>query len=180
MGDFLHREFHENVFMYDYRGYGQSEGQPSEAGLYSDIRGAVAYLGSRGFDSKSIYLIGQSLGIAVTVDFANQEPVGGIILEAPFPSVRAVARRLLLSVHLDYVMKSRFDSIAKVNGIHAPIVVVHATADPVIPYDLGRTLFDAVPGPKKLFTVQEAVHEGALMSLSTSSIQEIRVFLGIP
>src|SRR5262249_41066216 len=87
MGEFVNRSFQSSVFMYDYRGYGKSEGEPSEAGLYSDLRGALTFIRSRGYGNDAIYLIGQSLGTAVTVDIASKEHVAGIILEAPFPSI---------------------------------------------------------------------------------------------
>ena len=179
MGEFVQREFRANVLMYDYRGYGRSEGKPSESGLYSDIDGAFSYLRSRGFHSKSIYLIGQSLGTAVTVDLASREPVAGLVLEAPFTSIRAVARHVTWSLPFDYIMSSRFDSLSKLTRVRAPIVVVHGREDPVVPYDLGQLLFDGIPGPKRFFTANGAVHEGALMSLSSTAIGEIRVFLGV-
>ena len=177
MGDFVQREFRTNVLMYDYRGYGHSDGKPSEAGLYSDIDGAFAYLRSRGFESQSIYLIGQSLGSAVAVDLASRQNVGGIILEAPFPSVRTLARRITFSLPFDLVMRSRFDSLSKITRIQAPIAVVHGREDPVIPYDLGLKLFEAIRGSKKFYSVDGAVHEGALMSLDFNALLDLRRFL---
>lgn len=179
MGEFVHQEFKENVFMYDYRGYGNSEGKPSEEGLYSDIRGAVAYLRSRGFDSSRLFLIGQSLGTAVTVDLASHEPVAGVILEAPFPSVSIFARRLAFSFPIDYFLRSHFDSLSKISSIHAPIVVVHGRGDPVVPFDLGQQLFNGIPGRKKFFPANGEIHEGALMALTPTQILELRDFLNI-
>ena len=179
MGEFVHAEFQGNVLMYDYRGYGLSEGTPSESGLYSDIRGAISYLHSRGFDSKSVFLIGQSMGAAVTVDLASAEPVGGIILEAAPSSVRALVRSIAFHLPLDYLMTARFDSLSKVVNIHAPIAVVHGRKDPVVPFALGQQLFDAIPGPKRFFVAEGEIHEGALMSLPLPELQEIRNFLGL-
>jgi len=70
MGEFLREEFGINVFMYDYRGFGQSQGRPTEDGLYADIRGAYRWIGDRGFAPEDIYLFGQSLGSAVAIDLA--------------------------------------------------------------------------------------------------------------
>src|ERR1700722_11356819 len=105
MGEFVHREFRSNILMYDYRGYGNSEGKPSEEGLYADIQGAFYYLQSRGFDGNRGYLFGQSLGTAVTIDFASRRSaagVAGIILEAPLPGIRALARHIAFSLPIDY------------------------------------------------------------------------------
>jgi fermentation-respiration switch protein FrsA (DUF1100 family) len=98
MGEYVSRELRSAVFMYDYRGYGRSEGKPSESGLYSDLLGALRYVRARGYASDKIYLMGQSLGTAVTVDVASRERVAGIILEAPFPGVRELARSYTFSV----------------------------------------------------------------------------------
>lgn len=177
MGEYVVREFQSNVFMYDYRGYGRSEGQPSEAGIYADVRGAVRYVHSRGFAPALVYLLGQSLGSAVTIDVASEETCGGIILEAPFPSVRAVARRYMFSLPVDYLLGARFDSISKIPNVRAPIAVVHAKGDPVIPFVLGQQLFDAATSRKKLFPVDAPEHEGVLMLLGGQRTRELREFL---
>jgi hypothetical protein len=177
MGEYVTQEFQSNTFMYDYRGYGQSEGKPSEVGVYSDLSGALRYVVSRGYPSKSVYLIGESLGTAVTVEIASQEAVGGIILEASFPSARAVARRHMFSLPVDYFLSTRFDSLSKIRKVRAPIAFVHGKHDPVVPFDLGRQLFDAAPEPKKFFQVDAEIHEGALMALGLSRTKELREFL---
>lgn len=177
MAEYITRQFQASVLMYDYRGYGQSAGEPSESGLYSDLRGALAYVHSRGYSPDSVYLIGQSLGTAVTVDAASQERVGGLILEAPFPSVRAVARYYAFSLPVDYLLSSRFDSASKIPQIRVPIAVVHGKRDPVIPFDLGQHLFEAAVGPKKFFSVDAEVHEGALMALGLEQTKQLREFL---
>ena len=177
MGEYINREFQASVLMYDYRGYGRSEGSPSEEGLYSDLRGALSYVRSRGYAPDAIYLIGQSLGTAVTVEVAGHEPVAGIILEAPFPSVRALARSYTFSIPLDYFLSARFDSASKIGFIKVPIVVVHGKADPVIPFALGRQLFEGATSRKQFFAVEAPIHEGAMMALGVERTREIREFL---
>jgi fermentation-respiration switch protein FrsA (DUF1100 family) len=177
MAEYLNQEFQTNLLMYDYRGYGRSAGDPSESGLYSDIRGAISYVRSRGYASSSVYLIGQSLGTAVTVDAASQEPVGGIILEAPFTNIKDVARHYMYSMPVDYLLSSRFDSLSKITQVHAPIAVVHGERDPVIPFELGRQLYSAAAAPNKFFPGQAEIHEGALMALGIERTRELRDFL---
>lgn len=177
MGEFINREFQANTLMYDYRGYGQSEGRPSESGVYSDLSGAVRYVLSRGFSPNDVYLIGQSLGSAVTVEIAGQQPVAGLILEAPFTSIRALARRIAFSLPVDYFLRARFDSLSKIRNVRSRIAVVHGTRDPVIPFALGQQLFDAAPAPKRFFQVDAEIHEGALMALGVERTKELREFL---
>lgn len=177
MGEYVNQEFEANVLMYDYRGYGRSEGEPSESGLYSDLRGALRYVHSRGYAPDEVYLIGQSLGAAVTVDVAAQEPVAGVILEAPPTSAGAVARWHMFSIPVDLVMRARFDSLSKIHNVRAPIAIVHAKADPVVPFAFGQQLFDAAAAPKKLFAIDAELHEGAIFALGYARTQELRRFL---
>jgi hypothetical protein len=176
-GEFLREELGTNVLMYDYRGYGQSEGSPTEEGTYSDIRGAYNHARSRGFQPESIVLMGQSLGTAVTVDLAANEKVGGVILEAPFTSVAAVARTLWWSLPLRGLITTKYDSLSKIARIQSPIAIVHATGDSVVAYAFGRELFEAANPPKQFFEVRADLHEGAIMGLGVEELRHLKAFL---
>ena len=176
-GDFLREELGINVFMYDYRGYGRSDGSPSEEGTYSDIRGAYSQVRSRGFKPESIILMGQSLGTAVTVDLAAAEKVGGVILEAPFTSVAGMARRFWWSLPVRSLLTTKYDSLSKIASVKSPVVIVHATGDSVIPHALGRQLFEAANAPKQFFEVRADLHEGATMGLGLEDLQRLKAFL---
>jgi uncharacterized protein len=177
VGDFLRSELQTNVFMYDYRGFGQSEGKPSEQGTYADVRAAYGYVKARGFTPNSIFLMGQSLGTAITVDIAASEPVAGVILEAPFTSVAAVARKFTWTLPFRLFVSTKYDSLSKIAQIRAPLVIVHATRDPVIAYEFGRVLFEAAGQPKLFFEVQGQLHEGAIMGLGLEDLRRMRQFL---
>jgi fermentation-respiration switch protein FrsA (DUF1100 family) len=165
------------VMMYDYRGYGRSEGTPSEEGTYADIRGAYRHVRSRGFEPASIVLMGQSLGTAITVDLAASEKVGAVILEAPFTSVPAVAHRLFWPLPVGWLVSTKYDSLAKISRIQSPVAIVHATGDSVIAYDLGRKLFEAARPPKEFFGIRADRHEGALMELGSEELRRLKQFL---
>jgi fermentation-respiration switch protein FrsA (DUF1100 family) len=175
--EFVHQEFKENVFAYDYRGYGRSEGSPSEEGTYSDLRGAIRLVESRGFRAPEVYLIGQSLGTAVTAGVAAQQAVGGILLEAPFTNIRELARLHAFSIPVGFLFRTRYDSLAQVAKIDTPIVIVHGRRDPVIPFALGERLFSAISAPKRFFPLDADLHEGALMALAVPDLITIREFL---
>jgi uncharacterized protein len=176
-GDFLREELGVNVLMYDYRGYGRSDGSPSEEGTYSDIRGAYSHVQSRGFKPESIILMGQSLGTAVTMDLAADENVGGVILEAPFTSVAGMARRFWWSLPVRSLLSTKYDSLSKISRVKSPIVFVHATGDPVVPYALGRELFEAANAPKQFFEVPADLHEGATMGLGLEAVKQLKALL---
>ncbi len=119
-----------NVLAVDYRGYGKSEGSPDEAGVYRDAEAAYRYLAeNRRFESRNIFVYGHSLGGAVAVDLAARRECGGLIVESSFSSGRAMARRMFRIPLFAYIPKSRFDSLAKIRQVRAPILIVHGTRD---------------------------------------------------
>jgi fermentation-respiration switch protein FrsA (DUF1100 family) len=144
------------VFMYDYRGYGRSDGTPSEAGLASDARGARAALLREGVAAEHVVYFGRSLGAAVTVDLAVAHPPRAVVLESPFTSVRAIANGILPGV--GYLFRTRWDSLAKIARLRAPLLILHGDTDEVIPYAHGQALFAAAPGPKTFFTIRGVRH----------------------
>ncbi len=176
MAEFLHEELQIDILMYDYRGYGRSEGEPSEEGTYADIRGAYAYLLSRGYGGGQIYLLGQSLGAAVSVDLAAELEVGGVLLEAPFTSVAAMARRQIY-IPVGWLLRTKYDSLSKVGEIIAPLAIVHARNDPIVPFHFGGELFDAATTRKRFFAVDDEVHEGVMMALGPEPLSELKRFI---
>ena len=144
------------VFMYDYRGYGRSQGTPSEAGLVSDAMGARAALLREGVAAERVVYFGRSLGAAVTVDLARAHPPRGVVLESPFASVRAMGNTVLPGA--GYLFRTRWDSLAKIDGLRAPLLVIHGDSDEVVPFAQGRALFDAAPEPKTFVTLRGSRH----------------------
>jgi len=144
------------LFMYDYRGYGRSEGAPSEAGLVSDALGARAALLREGVAAQHVVYYRRSLGAAVTLDLALALPPRGVVLESPFASVRAMGNTVLPGA--GYLFRTRWDSLAKIPGLRAPLLMLHSDADETIPYAQGRALFAAAPEPKTFFTIRGAHH----------------------
>ena len=144
------------LFMYDYRGYGRSEGAPSEAGLVSDALGARAALLREGVAAEHVVYFGRSLGAAVTLDLALAHPPRAVVLESPFASVSAMASTVLPGGGL--LFRTRWDSLAKIPGLRAPLLMLHSDADETIPYAQGRALFAAAPEPKTFFTIRGAHH----------------------
>ncbi|MGH9658807.1 MAG: alpha/beta hydrolase [Bryobacteraceae bacterium] len=145
-----------SVLVVDYRGYGRSEGSPSEKGLYADADAAYEYLLRQGYTPERIVIHGESLGSAVAVDLAARKACGALVLEAPFSSAAAVANTVLPLVG-PLVVRS-YDSKSKIGRVRAPLLVVHGDRDSVIPFRLGRELFDAAPEPKTFWRVDGADH----------------------
>jgi uncharacterized protein len=150
----LHEKLGVSVFLFDYRGYGRSGGRPSEAGLYRDGAAALAQVRALpDADPARIVLFGRSLGAAVAVELATREPVRGLILESPFTSIRAMARLALPGVPLGPLLRTRYDSLAKIECLRAPLLVLHSPTDEVVPYAQGEALYAAAPEPKRFHAI---------------------------
>ena len=153
----IHQRLGIGVFIFDYRGYGRSDGSPTEAGLYLDARAAREALVQRlGIPPERIVYFGRSLGAAVALDLALAHPPPGLILESPFLSVRAMANRTLPGS--GFLFKSRFDSLAKIRQLRTPLLILHGDADEVVPYEHGRRLWEAASEPKAFYTIARARH----------------------
>ena len=139
-----------NLLTFDYRGYGESGGQPTEAGVYRDANAAYAYLrDSLDVPAERVLIFGHSLGSAVAVDLASRVPSGGLILEGGFTSVPDVAQRTYFFVPVRLLARNRFAAAEKIARVNVPKLFLHATRDEIIPYDLGRRLYELAPGPKR-------------------------------
>lgn len=148
-----------NILALDYRGYGKSEGSPNEIGVYRDAEAAYRYLtDQRRFLSQNIIVYGHSLGGAVAVDLASRHPCGGLIVESSFTNTGEMARLMFHLPLIEYLPRSKFDSLAKIARVHAPILVIHGTRDPTVPFAMGKKLFEAAPEPKWFLAVEDGEH----------------------
>jgi uncharacterized protein len=152
-----------NVLAVEYRGYGHSEGKPSEAGIYEDARTAYDYVVNvQHIDPKTIISFGQSLGTAVAAHLAAQRRVSAVILEAPFPSASRLAKLIFRFLPgLSLMVGSQFDTQARLKEIHVPIFIVHCREDPVLPFTLGQEVYAASNPPKVFLEINDRCHEEA-------------------
>jgi len=146
-----------DVFLVDYRGYGRSEGSPSEEGLYQDARAVYAEALDRGFRANRIVLFGESLGSAVAIQLATEQQSAGVVLETPFESVPAMARKHYPFVP-GFLIRSRFDNGRKIASVAAPKLFLVAERDEIVPAEQGRGLFELAGEPKTLFVIPGAGH----------------------
>ena len=148
-------------FMFDYRGYGRSQGRPTEKGLYEDARAAFEWLTDvKGCRPDDIILYGHSLGTAVSVDLALDKGAGaaGLVLESPFTNAADMARRIYFGLPVGLIMSVKLDNIGRIGDVKMPILVIHGVDDSVIPFRMGKKLFDAAPEPKTFLPVPGGDH----------------------
>ena len=162
------------VLLMDYRGYGKSQGTPVENNLYKDAETAYDLLITRGYDPNRLVIHGESLGTAVAVDLATKRRCAGIVLEAPFPSVRAVARDVLPVI--GPLLVWGFDTKKKIAGVQKPLLIIHGDSDDIIRQPLGREVFDAAPGPKEFWSVPGAGHNNLVVAAGSSYVRKLSEF----
>lgn len=154
----LQARLRSSVFLYDYRGYGASEGSPDEAGTYRDARAAYRYLAEqKQVKADELVLFGESLGSAVSLELALARPAAALVLEAPFTSVRDMARTTILAPLAPF-LRTRYESLARIPRLRMPLLVVQGDRDEIVPPAQGRRLFAAAPEPKRYFAIPGAGH----------------------
>lgn len=158
-----------DVVLFDYRGYGRSSGRPSEQGTYRDARAALAcLLAQPGVEASRMLLLGESLGGAVAVDLALAHPPAGLVLVSAFTNIRAMAR-----LHYPFIpaalVPDAYPSLRRIGDLRAPLLVLHAEGDEVVPLSHARDLFEAAPEPKRIRTLPGVGH-GDIVALAGEAL----------
>jgi pimeloyl-ACP methyl ester carboxylesterase len=166
-----------SVLLPDYRGYGLSEGTPSEKGCYADARAALAYLiEERGFREDRIVLFGRSLGGSVAVDLAQDRSLAGVILESTFTSAADVVKHSFGRA-IAPLVGGMLASDRKIGRVRSPLLFFHGDRDEIIDYEIGRRLFEAAPEPKVFVTLAGAGHNDTLQRGGPAYLARIGSFL---
>jgi fermentation-respiration switch protein FrsA (DUF1100 family) len=155
----LNRRHGLAVLVFDYRGYGKSEGKPSEKGILLDARAARDWLAEReGILPSDVVLMGLSLGGGVAVDLAASDGARGLVLVSTFTSLPDAAAAHLSWLPVRALMTMRLNSLEKIKDYHGPLLLSHGDEDQVVPYEQGVALYNAAPGPKRMITVKGGQH----------------------
>jgi uncharacterized protein len=155
-----------SVAFLSWRGYGGSTGRPTETGLLTDAKTAYDHLRGLGIAPSRIVLVGESLGTGLAVMTAAQNPVGAVILEAPYSAAVDIARAAYPWLPVGLLMKDQFRSRDYIASIRAPLLILHGDDDRVIPQGSGLRLFEAATDPKTFLSLGSVGHE-ALFSPDT-------------
>ncbi len=165
-----------DVFLFDYRGYGLSAGVPSEAGLYRDAFAAYEYVCQRpGVIPSRIIAYGTSLGGVPASELSAQRTLGALIIDSSFSSAADMARRMYPFIP-SFLLSVKMDSVQRLQEVHIPKLFIHSPQDELVPYDLGRKLFEAAAAPKE-FLVTHGRHNDNYIESKDIWIEGIRGFL---
>lgn len=139
-----------DILLWDYRGYGRSTGSPTEQNLYDDADACFNWLQSdKGFRPQDIIIFGRSLGGAVAIDLARRERSGGLVVESAFTTAADMGHKVFPFLPVRWLLRFKFNSIDKIGDVNVPIVVAHSPNDEIVPYKMGRALFEAATAPKR-------------------------------
>lgn len=169
-----------SVLLFDYRGYGLSEGRPSEKGTHADALAAREWLSGRNdVDGSKVVYYGVSLGAAVAASLAVRVPPAALVFDAPMPGVLRMARLqspLLLPLAA-LLVRARYDTIGAIRRVDAPLLVFHGEQDELVPIELGREVFDAAPGPKEWHAIPGGSHNDTYTIAGAAYFEAIDAFL---
>lgn len=164
-----------SVLIFDYPGYGKSEGKPNEPNCYDAAEGAIRWLrDEQHIPPERVTLYGESLGGGVATEMAVRYPCRALVLVKTFTSLPAAAKRHYPWLPVHWLMSNRFDSLSKLPEVHCPVFVASATEDRVVPYAQGETLFNAGREPKHFFRDEGSDHNDPLPD---TFWDELRAFL---
>lgn len=176
--EMLHQHVPANLFIFDYRGFGRSESEPTEEGCYQDAEAAFHWLVYKE-NKLPIILHGHSLGSAVAVDLAQRVPdqVAGLILESAFTNGTDMARLMFGPIPVHWLTTMKWASDEKITAITMPKLFLHGEHDSIIPLRLGKKLFDAAAPPKEFVVLPEADHNDTFVAGGESYYQKICAFV---
>jgi fermentation-respiration switch protein FrsA (DUF1100 family) len=173
----LHDLVGVQVFIFDYREYGRSQGRISREGTFLDAAAAYRYAAAtRGIPGGDIVLFGRSLGTALATDLAVKHPCRGLILESAFTNSSDMAK-LLAPFLFDWRPRVPYDNLGKINKVKAPVLIIHGAHDEIIPVDMGRRVFMAANSPKDLYIIPGAHHNDTYMVGGRDYFQRLKAFI---
>ena len=162
-----------SVLIVDYRGYGKSDGSPSEQGLYSDADAALAWLSNKGFAPERVLVWGNSLGGGVATELATRHDVGALVLSSTFTSIPDMAKRSFPFIPSGLV-RTQFDNLGKVGRISAAIVIVHSRQDALIPYQMAEQLTEVASPGTQLVLLDGPDHNEVFHMRRTQVLDAVR------
>ena len=167
-------ELNLNVLIISWRSFSGNPGKPNETNLYGDAKKAVNWLNERGVETKNIILYGESLGTGVAIEIGQNNKFNSIILESPYTSMEKAAKIYYPYLPVNLLLKDKYDTEKKIKNIKVPILIMHGKKDNIVPFHMGKKLFETANKPKKFLQIEEDDH---MLSFNDSLLLEIKNFI---
>ena len=163
-----------NILLISWRGFSGNEGLPTEDNLYKDAQAAIKWLNSKEVKNNRIILYGESLGTGVAVEIGKKNIFNSIILESPFTSMENAAKIYYPYLPVKLLLKDKYDSISKIRKITTPILIMHGKKDDIVPFSMGKELFEKANNPKHSYFTSDDDH---MMEFNDQIITNIKNFI---
>jgi len=168
------KDININFLIIAWRGFSGNEGKPNEKGLYDDASSAVKWLKSKGVFENDIIIYGESLGTGVAVEIAQNKNFAGVILESPFTSMIDVGKAKYPYLPVSLLLKDKYESIKKIKNINIPILIMHGEVDNVVPFYMGKKMYELANHPKYSYFTKYDDH---MMEFNENLLNRLKEFI---
>ena len=168
------KEMDVNFLIISWRGFSGNSGKPSEQGLYKDGKSAIDWLKKMGLVEKDIILYGESLGTGIATEISQNNNFAGLVLETPFTSMIEAAKNFYPYIPVGLLLKDKYENQKKIKNINIPILVMHGEADKIVPFWMGKKIFDLANNPKYSYFTK---HDDHMMEYDSNLVSMLNDFL---
>jgi fermentation-respiration switch protein FrsA (DUF1100 family) len=168
------RDMDINFLIIAWRGFSGNKGKPTEQGLYDDGKSAIEWLAKKGVREKDIILYGESLGTGVATHLAQNKNFAGIILETPFTSMIDAAKKFYPYIPVNLLLKDKFENKKNIKNINSPILVMHGEADQIVPFSMGKKVYEIANEPKYSYFTK---YDNHMMEYDENLLKALKSFL---
>jgi len=163
-----------NFLLFAWRGFSGNKGKPTEQNLYKDARGAIKWLREKGINEENIIIYGESLGTGIATEIAQNNNFAGVILESPFTSMTEAAASKYPIFPIRLLLKDKYESNKKIKNIKSPILIMHGKEDRIVPFWMGKKLYELANEPKYSYFSKYDDH---MMEFNKDLISSINLFI---
>ena len=163
-----------NFLIIAWRGFSGNSGKPSEQGLYVDGKSAIDWLIKKGVSKKNLVLYGESLGTGVVTHLAQKKSFAGVILETPFTSMIDAAKKFYPYIPVNLLLKDKFENYKKIKNINSPILIMHGELDQIVPFSMGKKIYDIANKPKYAYFTK---YDNHMMEYDENLVLALKSFL---
>ena len=163
-----------NFLIIAWRGFSGNNGKPSEQGLYDDGESAINWITKKGVDEKNLILYGESLGTGVATQLAQNRNIAGVILETPFTSMVDAAKTFYPYIPVNLLLKDKFENYKKIKNINSPILVMHGEIDQIVPFSMGKKIYEMANKPKYSYFTK---YDNHMMEFDDKLILALKSFI---
>ena len=168
------KDINVNLLIISWRGFNKNQGKPNEQGLYEDARSAIEWLRSKGIKESDIIIYGESLGTGVASEIAQHKNFAGVILESPFTSMIELGKEKYPFLPVKFLLKDTYESNKKIKNIKAPVLVMHGKVDDIVPFHMGKKIYEMANEPKYYYFSEYDDH---MMKYNEKLLKVIKNFI---